>query len=143
MGDAQIMNDKLNMWIVSKGMLFPSDAFTVLQNKLTKLAESEMNKLYALPLRDPTIMLLMCIFLSPFGLDRFLLGNIGMGILRVLFYLGIFILSTIASGSSAVVVFFVFGIAFIVYAIYEIVTCMRRTREYNLKIVIQTIGYIG
>ena len=40
--------------------------------------------LQSLDLKDPNVMLIISIFLGSIGVDRFMLGDIGMGILKLL-----------------------------------------------------------
>ena len=46
--------------------------------------ESKLMMLQTIELKDPTTILLVSIFLGSLGIDRFMLGDIGMGILKLL-----------------------------------------------------------
>ena len=154
------MNDKLDLWLIQNGKHLPQDSIFGLQEKLTKLPEQTIRLLFGLDLKNPVVMLLLCIFLSFFAVDRFMIGHIGMGILRIGIWLGWFILiiaqainlsiAATASGHIArdaartaeglAIAIGVLAIPLLIYAIIEMVSCMKRTREYNLQLVMKTIG---
>ncbi|MCI6154950.1 MAG: TM2 domain-containing protein [Bacteroidales bacterium] len=52
----------------------------LLQNADERLAPN----ILAIDFKDPTTMLLFSIFLGAYGVDRFILGDVGMGILKLL-----------------------------------------------------------
>lgn len=57
---------------------------SVLNIKLDDMSEAQLRALTSLELKDPTTMLLISIFLGALGIDRFMLGQKGMGILKLL-----------------------------------------------------------
>ena len=154
------MNDKLDMWFMQNGKHFPQDSIFNLQEKLAKLPESSIRLLFGLDLKNPVVMLLFCIFLNFFAIDRFMLGHIGMGIFRIGIWLVWIILfaayivnvniAATASGRVArdaaqtaeglAIAIGVLAIPLLIYAIIEMVSCMKRTREYNLQLVMKTLG---
>lgn len=77
-------NEKINMYLMTNGEYFPPESIPYIRQKLETLEESRMNYLYAVDLKDPKIYLLISIFLGGWGVDRFLLGDIGMGVLKLL-----------------------------------------------------------
>jgi len=127
------MNDKVDMWLMQNGKHLPTAVIPQLQERLEALPETQAKRLFGVDIKSPIIMLLLCWFLSPLGIDRFMIGDIGMGIFRILFYVGILMFGVYA---------FIPAIPFIPYAIYELSTCMSRTREYNLKMVMKATGII-
>ena len=63
---------------------FEADKILIIRNKLNQLSEDQYLVLSAIELKDPTTMLLISLFLGSFGIDRFMLGDTGMGILKLL-----------------------------------------------------------
>ena len=55
-----------------------------LREKLYAVNESRFFMLSAIELKDPTTMLLISIFLGGWGVDRFMLKETGMGVLKLL-----------------------------------------------------------
>jgi len=78
------MNNKIDMWIMSNGKYFSAERMPIIQEKLEQIPESKINLLYALQLKDPMMILIISIFLGVLGVDRFLLGDIGLGIAKLL-----------------------------------------------------------
>lgn len=64
--------------------VFPAEAIPQLQAKLQAMDESKFTMLNATELKDPTTMLLISIFLGSLGIDRFMIGDTGMGVLKLL-----------------------------------------------------------
>ena len=55
-----------------------------MKEKLLAADESKFDQLAAVELKDPTTLLLVSIFLGSLGIDRFMLGETGMGVLKLL-----------------------------------------------------------
>lgn len=76
---------KINQWF--------SEAYKSLRNALEKATDKQGDEILFLSLHNPTVTLLLSIFLGAIGVDRFVLGDVGRGILKLLFgwlTLGIF-----------------------------------------------------
>ena len=75
---------KVDMYIMSNQKYFPANKIMFLKEKLYSLDESKFSMLSAIELKDPTVMLVVSIFLGSLGVDRFMLKDTGMGILKLL-----------------------------------------------------------
>jgi len=75
---------KVDAYIMANGKYFPNDKVMMLRDRLLQADESKYSLLLSLDLKEPTTMLLISIFLGYLGIDRFMLGDIGMGILKLL-----------------------------------------------------------
>ena len=91
-----------------KKKYFSSEKRRVILASLKKLNEEQINSLDDLSLRNPTVMLIISILFGELGVDRFMLGNVGTGILKLCTCGG-------------------FGIWWLI----DLFTVMRRTREKN------------
>lgn len=67
------------------GGKIPSENVFMLQKQLEVIDEKELHQLMAIPLKEPFIGLLLGLFLGVFGMDRFYKGDIGIGIVKLLF----------------------------------------------------------
>ena len=76
--------DKVDMFIMTNQKYFPSDKIIFLKEKLLSVDESKFGLVSSIELKDPTVILLVSIFVGFLGIDRFMLGDIGMGILKLL-----------------------------------------------------------
>ena len=76
--------NKVDMYIMTNQKYFPAEKIMYIKEKLSAMDESKLMMLQTIELKDPTTILLVSIFLGSLGIDRFLLGDIGMGILKLL-----------------------------------------------------------
>lgn len=63
---------------------FPQESLTNIQKQISHLSTSQQTYLSTLQLKDPTLALLLSFFFGTFGVDRFYIGNITLGILKFL-----------------------------------------------------------
>lgn len=75
---------KIDMYIMTNQKYFPQDKMVYLKDKLTTMDESKFSLLASIELKDPSTLLLVSIFVGVLGIDRFMLGETGMGILKLL-----------------------------------------------------------
>mgnify|MGYP002538235820 FL=1 len=75
---------KVDMFIITNQKYIPVEKVVLLREKLLAADESKFAVLSAVELKDPTTILLISILLGGFGIDRFMLGDTGMGILKLL-----------------------------------------------------------
>lgn len=75
---------KVNLYLQVNASKFPSEQIPSLRSTLLRLSSSQLDRLSVVELKDPTIMLIFSLFLGSFGVDRFLLGQTGIGILKLL-----------------------------------------------------------
>lgn len=74
---------------------FPADKAVYLKEKLRTMDNEKILLLSSIKLKSPNVMLLVSLFLGCFGIDRFLLGNVGMGLLKLFTAGGFFGILTI------------------------------------------------
>ena len=75
---------KLDMFIMTNQKYFPAEKLMFLKEKLAGLDDSKFAMVSAIELKDPTTNLLISLFLGSLGVDRFMLGENGMGVLKLL-----------------------------------------------------------
>lgn len=71
--------NKVDLYLMSNAKYFESSAIPMLRQN-----DDVMVSLQACELKDPTTTLLISIFLGSLGIDRFMIGDTGMGILKLL-----------------------------------------------------------
>lgn len=76
--------EKVDMYIMSNKDFFPSDKIMLLREKLLATDEAKFIAVSAFSMKNPTTFLILSILLGVIGIDRFMLGDIGMGILKLL-----------------------------------------------------------
>ncbi len=75
---------KVDMFLMTNQKYFPADKIVFLREKLYSIDESKFMMISALELKDPTTMLLISLFLGAWGVDRFMMKETGMGVLKLL-----------------------------------------------------------
>ena len=69
---------KINMFLATHAKFFTPAQLTDLRNRITELDDSIL--MYTSQLKDPTTSLILSIFTGGFGIDRFYIGDTGLGI---------------------------------------------------------------
>lgn len=75
---------KIDLYLTTNAKYFEPSAIPIIRQKLEKADETSFLSVQACELKDPTTLLLVSIFLGTLGIDRFMLGDVGMGILKLL-----------------------------------------------------------
>ena len=76
--------NKVDMYMMSNQKYFPPEKVMYIKEKLAAMDESKFSLISTIELKDPTTILLVSIFLGSLGIDRFMIGDTGMGILKLL-----------------------------------------------------------
>jgi TM2 domain-containing membrane protein YozV len=108
---------KVEMFLMSYGKYFEGYQLSSINEKLVKLDDSRFIQLQAANLKDPTIVLIISIVGGSLGIDRFFIGDTGLGVAKLLTCGGL-------------------GI----WAIVDWFLIMGRTREMNLQRIQQVLS---
>ncbi len=76
--------DKVDMFIMTNQKYLPAEKIVFLKQKLLDLDENRFSVVSTMEFKNPTTLLLVSIFLGSLGIDRFMLGEVGLGILKLL-----------------------------------------------------------
>ena len=75
---------KVDMFILTNGKYFESYQLQTLRESLLELDESKWSVLTTIQYKDPTVSLIVSILAGSLGIDRFLIGDTGLGIGKLL-----------------------------------------------------------
>lgn len=75
---------KVDMFIMTNKKFFPEDKLIYLREKLLATPDDKFSMASMVELKDPTTLLIVSLFLGSLGVDRFMLGDTGMGVLKLL-----------------------------------------------------------
>lgn len=75
---------KVDIFVMTNQKFLPAEKIPMLRDKLIAADDSRMAMISSVEFKDPTTVLLISIFLGSLGIDRFMLGETGMGILKLL-----------------------------------------------------------
>ena len=75
---------KVDMYIMANQKYFPAEKMIFIRERLLSLDDAKFPMIASLGLQDPTTLLIVSIFAGSFGIDRFMLGDVGLGVLKLL-----------------------------------------------------------
>lgn len=102
--------EKINQFIMVNGKFFPEMMIGEVKQKLESLDESKETVLMATEWKNPTVAFLFAFFLGGLGIDRFWLGDTGLGVVKII----------TCAGAG-------------IWGLIDLFTVGKRTREYNYK----------
>ena len=70
----------VDQWLAINAKYFPTEQVHYIRQRLEALPEQQLSLLYS----DPTMMLVISLFGGSLGIDRFMLGQVGLGIGKLL-----------------------------------------------------------
>ena len=79
-----VEKQKVDMFLMTNKKYFPEDKIVFLREKLYNTDETKFSMVSSVEFKDPTTILLVSIFLGSMGIDRFMLKETGMGVLKLL-----------------------------------------------------------
>ena len=109
--------DFVQQYIMANANFFPEGSVNELGARLSKLSQNQFNAIQGIQLKDPMIMLLLSLFLGNWEVDRFLLKEIGLGVVKLL-----------TCGGCGI------------WTIIDWFLVMNKTREFNQKLVLDSIS---
>lgn len=104
--------NKIDMFIMQNSKNFNAYQLQALKGALEKLDDSKFLYIGSLQFKDPTTMLVISILLGTLGIDRMMLGEAGLGVLKLLTCGGCY-----------------------VWWIIDIIGIQEKTRQYNFDMV--------
>ena len=75
---------KIDLYLTTNAKYFEPSAIPIIRGKLERADENALLTVQACELKDPTVLLIISILLGSLGIDRFMVGDTGMGILKLL-----------------------------------------------------------
>jgi len=75
---------KVDMFIMSNGSNLPEQQIPFIREKLLALDDSKWAALSGIQFKNPTTALILSIFLGVYGIDRFFIGDTGLGVGKLL-----------------------------------------------------------
>ena len=75
---------KIDLYLTTNAKYFEPTVIPIIRQKLENADDDMLLTLQATELKDPTILLVISILLGSLGVDRFMIGDIGMGVLKLL-----------------------------------------------------------
>lgn len=76
--------EKVDAYFLENKSKFPDSKLMHIRDKMLAMDESRYSMIDSLDFKNPTVILIVAILLGYFGVDRFMLGDIGMGFLKLI-----------------------------------------------------------
>lgn len=102
--------EKIEQFLLINKKYLPVDKFNYIREKLAGADEQKLYALYNVDFKDPTAMVMISSALGVLGVDRFILGETGLGALKLL-----------TCGGCGI------------WALADIVMIIDKTKEYNFN----------
>ena len=74
----------VDLYLVMKQKYFAAEHLPYIRERLMQLTDEQFHSINGVELMDPTVMLLVSIFGGSLGIDRFMLGDTGLGVAKFL-----------------------------------------------------------
>ena len=74
----------VEMFLLTNSKYFPSESMISVKEKLENLPEDKAVLLHSLQFKDPIMLLIISILIGGLGIDRFILGQTGLGVAKLL-----------------------------------------------------------
>ncbi|MEO5674713.1 MAG: TM2 domain-containing protein [Chitinophagales bacterium] len=111
-------SNKIDMFLLANSKFFPAENLPMIRSQLEKADDTKFMNIQAVQYRDPGTMIIISLFAGHFGVDRFMLGETGLGVAKLLTCGG-------------------FGI----WTIIDWFLIMQHTREINLDNLMRQLSY--
>ena len=79
-----MQQNNVDMFLASNAKYFSPDKLMIIKNQLEKIDDSKLMMIQSISYKDPTTMLIVSLFAGGFGVDRFMLGQAGLGVVKLL-----------------------------------------------------------
>ena len=76
--------NKVDMFVMSHGKFFESTQLMTIRERMLTLDDSKWMMIQTLPYKDPTTSLIVSILAGGLGIDRFIIGDTGLGVGKLL-----------------------------------------------------------
>lgn len=113
-----LSSEKADALMMNFKNFIPEESWLPFREAFSRVGEEKYSRICLTPVKNPSNVLLLSVFLGEFGVDRFYLGDTALGVLKLL--LGWFTLG--------------------VWPIVDIFFCYKKVKEDNLKALLQTLS---
>lgn len=77
-------SQKVDMFLMTNGKFFQGHHINYIREQLEKADDSRWSMIQTVDFKDPTMILIISILIGNLGIDRFLIGDTGLGVAKLL-----------------------------------------------------------
>lgn len=111
--------NKVNAIMMQYKDLIPAEQAYALKTALEKADDKVYDKLQMVSTKNPTMILIASLLAGPLGVDRFLLGDVGLGVLKLVLWLTLFVP--------------------LVWGVIDIFLCYKKAKKMNFEALMRAI----
>ncbi|MDV6168604.1 TM2 domain-containing protein [Flavobacterium sp. DG1-102-2] len=75
---------KVDLYLMNNAKFFPSSNVPFIRERMIAMDESKWGMIHSIELKDPTVSLIVSILVGTWGIDRFIIGDTGLGVAKLL-----------------------------------------------------------
>lgn len=76
--------EKIHLFIATKGDNFPTESLPIIRERLANMSSENEMAIMAADYTNPVLAIILSVIVGELGIDRFLIGDIGLGIGKLL-----------------------------------------------------------
>ena len=76
--------EKVDLYLLTNGKNFPPESLAFLRERLLNADDDKYVFLSSADIKEPTVLLIVSLLLGSLGIDMFMLGDTGLGVLKLL-----------------------------------------------------------
>lgn len=135
----------VDMFILKKGSFFPDSTMMSIREKLANCDDIHLNKILSANFKNPTVGFLFSIGLGIYGIDRFYIGHIIIGIIKLLLsiaFLCCYIAMCIWEDETPylVTIFIPLVLGTTIWYIFDIFKIAKEIKEYNHQLLLTLLN---
>lgn len=77
-------SQKIDMFLMANAKYFPPENFSMIRAQLEKADDNKFIQIQSISYKDPSTMIIVSLFGGHWGIDRFMLGETGLGVAKLL-----------------------------------------------------------
>ena len=77
-------SQKVDMFVISNSKFFESNQVHLIRERLLTVDDSKWIMISTIQFKDPTVSIILSVLVGSFGIDRFIIGDTGLGIGKLL-----------------------------------------------------------
>lgn len=110
--------------------LVPKESVDILKSQLSTSSDDCVDTLMSLRMRSRILVMLISLFFGGLGVDRFYLGNISLGVIKLIFRVLTIVFMIVTNNAPEAVAL---GIVSTIWCLADVYYVYRAVQEYNLN----------